>query len=335
MLQIVIISGGSKNEFDISLRSGYDISSEIFLNNTFKFFNVIILPNKKLVYSNNYNTVFIDSNKIDTIKVNPKLDEIFQIGNGKINNIKIDCAILTTHGINGEDGKLQGFLDMNKIPYIGCDVLGSAICMDKEVSKILVKSVGINVLPWLTFHKNDDINIDNILNNFGKKLVVKTTNSGSSNGVFLANKDNLSIIIKKAFELNDKIIIEQEFNIKELEISFIGNEYSDIGEIIKDSNFYDYKMKYLGFTKLNIPADINDSIKNKIINDAKIIKHILNLKNFSRIDFFLINNVLYFNEVNTLPGFQRDSMFPNLWYSKKFTFIDIIKKIVLDSIKKI
>ena len=324
---LVIISGGSSDEFKISLRSGYDISEELY--QWFNVFNILITPTKNWLYSNNYKKMFTNPNDISTIDIDYDLDEVFQIGKGMINNIKIDCAILTTHGINGEDGKLQGLLNFYDIPYIGSGVLGSAIGMDKETSKILVKHTNIKVLPWITVYPKSTLDLNYVKSSLGNNLIVKTTNGGSSIGVFKANLENLEVITNKAFKLNNKIIIEPEKKIRELEIGFIGNEFSSIGEIIKkDNNFYDYQQKYIDDIIFQIPAKIDEKLQNEIIKKAKAIKNILNLDNFCRIDFFLINQELYFNEVNTLPGFQKSSMFPKLWYDKGFSYKEILEKII-------
>ena len=326
----VIISGGSAKEFEISLRSGYDISEELY--QWYNVFNIVITPTKKWLYSNNYEKIFINPNNISNIDIDYNLDEVFQIGKGMINNIKIDCVILTTHGINGEDGRLQGLLDFYDIPYIGSGVLGSAIGMDKETSKILVKHININVLPWITLYPKSIIDLNYVKSFLGNNLIVKTTNGGSSIGVFKANLENLKLITNKAFEMNNKIIIEPEKKIRELEIGFIGDDFSEIGEIMKkDNDFYDYQQKYVEEIIVEVPAKINKKLEDDIIKKAKAIKKILNLDNFCRIDFFLINQELYFNEVNTLPGFQKSSMFPKLWYDKGFSYKEIVNTIVFQT----
>jgi len=323
----VIISGGSSNEFQISLRSGYDISEELY--KWYNVFNVVITPTKKWLYSNNYDKIFINPNNISNIDIDYNLDEVFQIGKGMINNLKIDCAILTTHGINGEDGRLQGLLDFYDIPYIGSGVLGSAIGMDKETSKILVKHININVLPWITLDPQSIIDLNYVKSFLGINLIVKTTNGGSSIGIFKANLENLESVITKAFEMNNKIIIEPEKKIRELQIGFVGNDFSAVGEIMKKNNdFYDYQQKYVEEIILQVPAKINKNLEDDIKKKAKAIKKILNLDNFCRIDFFLINEELYFNEVNTLPGFQKSSMFSKLWYNKDLSYREILDKII-------
>ena len=323
----VIISGGSSNEFKISLRSGYDISEELY--KWYNVFNIVITPTKKWLYSNNYEKIFINPNNITNIDIDYNSDEVFQIGNGMINNLKIDCAILTTHGVNGEDGKLQGLLDLYDIPYIGSGVLGSAIGMDKETSKILVKNININVLPWITLYPKSTIDLNYVKSFLGNNLIVKTTNGGSSIGVFKADLENLELVVTKAFKMNSKIIIEPEIKMRELEIGFIGDDFSVVGEIMKkDNDFYDYQKKYVEEIIVKVPAKINKKLEDDIIKKAKAIKKVLNLDNFCRIDFFLINQELYFNEVNTLPGFQKSSMFPKLWYDKGLSYKEILDKII-------
>jgi len=332
---IIVISGGHKWEHNISLRSGYDVSKALIKDNKYNVINILITKEGKLVYSDfDLDTFILNGKNIKLIEINKKVSkEVFQIGNGKLNNIEIFCAFLTTHGKFGEDGTIQGYLEINKIPYTGSGVIGSSIGMDKDVCKRLVGSVDIPVVDSITLRKNEDIDINNIFNKLGNNLIVKIVNSGSSNGVLNANKKNLSDILKKLFKLSDKILIEKELNVREIEIGIIENSkkdlvFSEIGEVIKENNFYDYTSKYLeSKSKIKILYDIDYKIRDKIINYSTKIYKVLNIRNYCRIDFFLTkDNKIFFNEINTLPGFQKESMFPMMF--KSYSYINIINKII-------
>lgn len=334
MKNIVIISGGSENEFHVSLASAFHISKQISKKNLFNFFNIIVLPNKKWIYSNDFSSFFINTENIKEISYNSIHEEIFQIGKGKINNIKIDCALLTTHGSSGEDGEIQGFLKMNQIKFTGSDILGSAITLDKEICKIVVKNMGINVVPYITLYKNEKYEKKKIYEKLGKNIIVKISNGGSSIGVFDTTIDSLDHFISKAFLSSHKILLEKKLDIRELSIAFLSNEFSLIGEGSQpgfktfDSKYITRKSKYV------IPAPIKKEIEEKIVRYAKVIKKGLDLKNFGRIDFFLDESgILYFNEVNSIPGMTDGSIFPELWiHSGKNTFSEIITSIIDDII---
>ena len=332
---IFVIFGGHEWEHNISMRSGYDIS-KCLSENKVKVYNIYITKNFEWKYSNlEIDKMILNGKDIKKIQINENnCENVFQIGNGKINNIKVSCAILATHGKYGEDGKLQGLLEMYNIPYTGSKVLGSSIGMDKDICKKLVSSINIPVIESFTFNKGDYIDLDKISKVLGNSFIVKIVDGGSSRGVFKANTHNLNEKINEAFSLSNKILIEKEVNMREVEIGVIENNilhFSDLGEIKKNKNFYDYKQKYIENTELIIPAKVDDEIKKNIINYSIKIFKILNLKDYCRIDFFLVDNKIYFNEVNTLPGFQTESMFPKMW-SKSKNFYNLIFNIIKKNI---
>lgn len=330
-LNIFVISGGYEWEHKISLRSGYDVT-KCLLENNHKVYNICITQKMEWRYSNNKLDNFIlYPNDIKKIKINlDNSKKIFQIGDGKINNIKVDRLFLTTHGKYGEDGTIQGFLNMNKIKYSGSDILGSAIGMDKDICKKIISSINIPVIDSITLYKNDNIDFNNIYKILGDNYFIKIVNGGSSIGTFVADKKNIKEKINEAFKLNNKILIEKKVKPREVEIGLIENnliEYSEIGEIIKINEFYNYDQKYLDDIDLVVPANINSKLKEEIINYAIKIFKTLNLKNYCRIDFFLIDNKIFFNEINTLPGFQETSMFLKMW-KYKYNYYQLLKKIL-------
>lgn len=330
MKKIAIISGGSSIEFQVSLKSSFYISEQLSKDDTFDFFNIIILPEqKKWIYLNDYNF-------LKNISYNSSHNEVFQIGQGKINNIKIDCAILNTFGTTGEDGELQGFLKMNKIKFTGSDILASAISLDKQISKSLVQNMGIEVVPHLTLYQNEPYNKSEILEILGNNIVVKISNGGSSIGVFQTTIDTIDFFISKAFSLSPKILLEKKLIVRELSIGFISNNFSLIGEDSEPS-FHTFESKYKeGGREMIIPAKIEKSIENKIIFNAKQIKKYFGLENFGRIDFFLdTSDTIYFNEVNSLPGMTKESIFPKLWiHSGQKNFLNVLKSIIEDAINR-
>lgn len=315
MKNVVIIAGGSEAEFQVSLASAFCLSKQIAKDNLFHFFNVIVLPDKRWIYSNDFRSLFINTNDIQKISYTPMHDEVFQIGKGKMNDIKIDCALLATLGRSGEDGEIQGFLKMNQIKFTGSDILGSCIAADKEICKIVVKNMGIDVVPYFTLYRNENYDKEKIQETLGENIVVKIADGGSSIGVFDTTIDFLDDCLSKAFLLCPKILLEKKLNVRELSIGFLSNKFSLIGED-HQPGFKTFESKYLTSSQSEylVPAPINNEIHEKILGYAEKIKKGLDLKNFGRIDFFLDeHDIVYFNEVNSVPGMTCNSIFPKLW----------------------
>lgn len=309
MKKVLLIFGGNSTEHNISIKSAQSIFDNI---NLFLF---DVTP----VFINKQNEWFIVS---DT-NLNDRNNDI------KIDNIieflkEYDVVFPITHGNNGEDGKLEGLFDLFNIKYVGSKTDASVLCFDKELAKIFFKHLNINQVPFIAIKNMKEI----------KKIkkfpvIIKPANGGSSIGINKANnKKELKKAVKEAFKYDKKIIIEKFINTRELEVAVLKKKnkliISDIGEIVSCNNFYDYEAKYQKESKLQIPANINKEIKNEIKKIAKLLFIEMNLKNYARIDFFLENNTLYINEINTIPGFTEISMFPKLIENNKITYQDLI-----------
>jgi len=345
MKNIVVIFGGNSLEHEISLKTGYSIGKELFNSKLYKLFFIGILKNGQWKYDNNIDNIIINTDKITTIKINEACCNIHQIGNGMINNIKIDKAFLATHGKIGEDGNLQGFLTVNNIPFTGNDVNGSVVCFNKNICKYIAELHKINVAPYICLNKYDFKLNDPIFNQklfyllkpLGNKFIVKINRGGSSIGVYTCNHITIVDTITKAFELDDFIIIEKELlNIHELSIGImLKNDeliISDIKEIPKytNANFMSFEEKYLAHPKDSVKINpINILLfKNKITQDSITLYKKLNLKSYVRIDFFVDEQKsLYFNEINNLPGLSNLSIFYKLW-NKKFTYLELLSFII-------
>lgn len=333
MKNIAIIFGGDSLEHTISLKNAYKVSEELEIHKEYNFIYIGIMKNGVWKYS-------FDFEKIINIKdqLNPTIitscSDVFQIGNGKINNIKIDKAFLTTHGKNGEDGCIQGYLKMNAIPFSGCDIDGSVICFNKDVSKSIAKHNNINIVPYITVKKGYILEeVVNQLKKIGDKFIVKINKGGSSIGVFQAEFNNIEEILNKALEMDDVVLVERELITREISVFCLsdGNniEFSDLFEYKKDNNLFSYEEKYLKKSdndNSQSTIDISDEIKNRIHQYSSILFNKLYLKEYGRIDFFLDEeNILYFNEINTLPGLTLS--FTKMWI-KKYTFYEILKKLI-------
>ena len=252
----------------------------------------------------------------------------------------LDVVFPILHGTYGEDGALQGLLEMANVPYIGCGVLGSALGMDKEKMKMIFSSVGLSVVEALTYRRNEwERSPEEILaaveQRLGYPCFVKPVNLGSSVGVNKAhNRDELAHAIRVAAEYDRKIIIERGINCRELECSVLGNDEpiaSVVGEVIASNEFYDYNAKYIdGKSQVIIPAAIPQATAEQVRRWAVQAFTALDLSGLSRVDFFLEKETgqVYINEVNTIPGFTQISMYPKLWEASGLPYAQLLDRLI-------
>jgi D-alanine-D-alanine ligase len=236
----------------------------------------------------------------------------------------IDVAFPMMHGAYGEDGALQGLLEMVGIPYVGCGVIGSALGMDKEKMKMLFHAVGLLIVDSMVYRRqhwerSPEKILDAVEQRLGYPCFVKPANGGSSIGTGKAyNRSDLRMQIETAAGYDSKMVIERAIDCRELECSVLGNAdpmVSVVGEVVTDRDFYDYHAKYLDdTTQIIIPADIPEALALAIREQAIQAFLALDLSGLARVDFFLEKETdrLYINEVNTLPSFTPQCMYPRL-----------------------
>jgi D-alanine-D-alanine ligase len=253
---------------------------------------------------------------------------------------KLDVIFPVLHGTYGEDGTLQGLLEMANVPYVGCNVLGSALGMDKEKMKMVFSSVGLPVGAYLVYHRkqweHDSATIlSTIEQQLGYPNFVKPVNLGSSVGINKAHDhDELEHAINIAAEYDRKIIIERGIDCRELECGVLGNDEpvaSVVGEIIPSNEFYDYNAKYIdNISQIVIPADLPQGIADEVRRLALQAFLALDLSGLARVDFFLEKGTgkVYINEVNTLPGFTQISMYPKLWSASGVAYPDLLDRLI-------
>jgi len=253
---------------------------------------------------------------------------------------RIDVVFPVMHGTYGEDGTIQGLLDLAGLPFVGAGVLGSAIGMDKDVSKRLLQTAKIPVVPWITVHRSDwerdpKTIQKEIEQKFKYPVFVKPAALGSSVGMTkVHSRAELSPALNLASEFAMKILVERSVNAREIEVSVLGNhdpKASIPGEIVPHREFYDYTAKYLEEgTKLLIPANLQPSQIKKIQKYAITAFRALELSGMARVDFFLEKKLgkLFLNEVNTIPGFTSISMYPKLWEASGIPFRELIDKLI-------
>lgn len=266
------------------------------------------------------------------------------------NSLKeMDCVFPILHGKNGEDGNIVGMLEIIGVSYVGCKTLSSAICMDKVITKKLLEKANISVAKYMFIKKlNDnfywvqdnydyvlldkeilDLSVSTILN---YPVVVKPSRSGSSVGVSVAN-DYLELenAINEASIYDEKILIEEFIDGKELEVAVLGNNdltVSNIGQVIPDEIVYSYNSKYKKNSKTVVLNTIEENLESKIKNIVLTTYKVLDCSGLARVDLFLIGNEVLVNEVNTMPGFTSISMYPKLMESINISYTDLIDRLI-------
>jgi len=253
---------------------------------------------------------------------------------------RFDVIFPVMHGTFGEDGTIQGLLELADLPFVGAGVLGSAIGMDKDVAKRLCDSAGIPVVPWVTIQRwqweNEPQAVRTIIEEkFPYPVFVKPATLGSSVGMSkVHDAEELAPAMNLAAEYGMKILVEKAVTAREIEVSVLGNhdpQASIPGEIVPHREFYDYTAKYLeDGTQLLIPADLKPPQIKRIQTLAVEAFRALELSGMARVDFFLEKKggKLYLNEVNTIPGFTSISMYPKLWEASGISFRELIDKLI-------
>ncbi len=362
-MNIALIYGGRSGEHEISLISAASIARGIDKKNTVTLIGITKDGTWFLQNESEYNRICkdkdaslkieeSDENKIYVVPGGK--NKAFRTKNGSLN---IDVVFPALHGTYGEDGTIQGLLDMADIPYIGCSTMASALTMDKEKTKQILKSSEIPVVPYICIKRcdlNNSQRYDEIfqrcIDELGFPLFIKPCCAGSSNGANKAeNAKEFSFYLMEAFTWDDKVLVEKSINAREIECSVTGNsttanpncEAETVrayipGEILPTHTFYDFDAKYNDpdGAKLLIPADISTDLIETVRSTAVRAYKALDCSGLSRIDFFIDRDTgeLYLNEINTLPGFTSISMFPKMCEKAGLKFAELIKLLIEEAL---
>lgn len=252
----------------------------------------------------------------------------------------IDVVFPVLHGENGEDGAMQGLLQLSGIPFVGSDVASSAVAMDKTLTKLVIDCEGIAQAAWLLVKRTEletrpEAILDRIEQKFSYPVFVKPAGTGSSVGVSKAS-DRVKALeaLENAAKYDDKILVEEFIDGREVEVAVMGNDTpvaSICGEIDSGAEFYDYDAKYISDTSVAyIPARISDEVSEQTRQNAIKIYSAMGCKGLSRVDFFVTygDNRIVFNEINTLPGFTSISMYPKLFCASGFTASELVDELI-------
>jgi len=249
----------------------------------------------------------------------------------------IDVLFPVLHGPYGEDGSVQGLAKLANVACVGSDILGSAIAMDKDVSKRLLRDAGIPVARHICLRRGGLTSVvkQTLETDFGYPLYVKPANMGSSVGVVkVLQPAELKGAIETALQYDIKVVLEENIVGREIECSVLGNDEavaSTVGEIGTDDGFYSYEKKYIdgdGAT-LIIPASMDSATLQRVQKTAITAFNVLESRGMARVDMFLTaNDEIYVNEINTIPGFTAISMYPKLWEASGLSYTDLIDRLI-------
>ena len=328
MIKLAVIYGGMSTEHEVSVTSAKSVISNL---NKEKYEITEIYITKEGEWVN---------------KAKEPIENIFTY----LRSFEVVFPVL--HGLYGEDGTIQGLLEMLKIPYVGVGVLGSAVGMDKVYTKIIFDKAKIPQAKYIYIKKKkdgysyvednfeeSDISLNDICKKINEKIefpmFVKPSNSGSSVGINKAhNLKELEEYIQYAGKFDRKILVEENIIAQEIECAVLGNEKpkaSCVGEILPADEFYSYDAKYNNVeSKTKIPANISEEIADKIKKLAVKAYKALDCKGLSRLDFFVEKDTqkIYINEINTMPGFTSISMYPKLWEHSGLKYSELLDELI-------
>lgn len=344
-LSLAVIFGGMSTEHDVSVVSGASILNNLD-KEKYDIFPIYIDQD------GNWHKYVGDITNLSKLHVGDKISNIDKIDNPIDYLRKCDVAFPVLHGLYGEDGTIQGLLELLKIKYVGCKVLASSLAMDKAYAKIIFEKAGLKQAKYVYIYKADNEKYEFIEDNFDIKFMdmdsltekvieklslpvfVKPSNSGSSVGIKKATtKEELKEAIIYAGKYDDKIVIEEQIVGHEVECAVLGNRdfvASGVGEIKSAESYYTFDAKYNNSeSRTVIPAEIPEEVAEKIRKQAVKAFKAIDGKGLARVDFFVGNNEeIYINEINTMPGFTQISMYPKLFEAAGISYKELLNKLI-------
>ena len=339
---VAVVFGGCSSEHEVSCVSATTVISNI---NTEEYDIIMIGITKEGCWLKVENIEAIQSGTWTegtcTAVISPDRSQkaVLFMHNGEVTLQKVDVVFPVMHGLNGEDGTIQGLLELADIPYVGCGVLASAVSMDKLYTKIIVDTLGIRQAKYVSFVDKEieapEAKVAEIEEKLGYPVFIKPSNAGSSQGVSKAHdREELLAGIKVAAEHDRKVLVEEAIVGRELECAVLGGrevKASGIGEILAAAEFYDYEAKYHNAeSKTVISPQLPEGKAQEIAEAATRIFRAVDGFGLSRVDFFMEKetNSIIFNEINTLPGFTAISMYPMLWEAKGISKPVLVSKLL-------
>jgi len=331
--RLAVIFGGKSTEHKVSRTS----ATSVLKNVDAEKYDVCVLGITEdgvwYEYKGNYDMIESGDWENDNVNLIPD-------GQNRIFRKEIDVAFPVMHGLFGEDGTIQGMLKLFGIPCVAPGVMSSAICMDKIYTKYILERFGIRQADYVVvkaheYREGREPFINAIETKLGYPAFVKPSNSGSSVGITKAH-DRAELVegLENALKYDRKILVEKAINAREIEVAVLGNDYPEAavpGEIMPSKEFYDFEAKYVDpESKLLIPAAVSDEKLDEIKKLAVSIYKILDCAGMSRVDFLVDKDTeeVYLNEVNTIPGFTKISMYPKMWQASGKTYPELIDNLI-------
>lgn len=340
-INIIVLFGGQSSEHEISRKSVKTILSYMD-RDRYEIYPVgITKEGQWLYYQGSFDNVTDEHWYKEGVKAmlspDAKEKSLYIFGQELI-QISVDVVFPVLHGRFGEDGTIQGLLELAQIPYVGCGVLASAVAMDKLYTKQIVDDLNIRQAAYISALK-ESYNLEEIHKEILERLkypvFIKPSNAGSSIGVSKAHDLNeLESGLQEAFIHDRKVLIEEAINGRELECAVLGNltpKASSVGEIISAESYYDFDAKYNNADSQTIlNADVPEKVKQEIRENAIRIFKAIDGRGLSRVDFFMDKETheVIFNEINTMPGFTGISMYPMLWEDKGMSKAELVDKLI-------
>ncbi|MBQ4145554.1 MAG: D-alanine--D-alanine ligase [Clostridia bacterium] len=340
-INLCVIFGGVSSEHEVSLLSAASVLRNLDLTK-YNIHKIGISKDGSWYY---YTGTAEEMKKLndkaawsfDRAIISPDREDkaILRFTESGVEKYPIDVVFPVMHGKNGEDGTIQGLLELAGIPYVGSKVIGSAVCMDKCVAKAMFERAQIPQAAWVEMHRGEN-KIEEIEEKLGYPCFVKPANAGSSMGVTKAHdRAELEAGIKLAFEHDEKLLVEEMMYGSEVECSVIGNLQPEaapvVGEIAPAAEFYDYDAKYNNANSiLTIPAKLPAETVEKVRSYAKKAYMECECRGLSRVDFFVNKETgeIHLNEINTLPGFTSISMYAKLWEASGVKYGELVDSLI-------
>lgn len=329
---LLLVFGGESSEHDVSIASASNVLAALSKD---KYEIQLCYIDRRgrwwLVdhIAKNYNT-----KSTMQLSVVPGSASLITLLGGKV--IEPDVILPILHGKNGEDGSVQGLAQLLHIPIVGCDLTSSAICMDKLIAKQIAQSYGIKVAPSLTYRRGESaVDFADAVAKLDNTLFIKPSRSGSSVGVSkVDSSESYRVALEQALEHGDTVLIESAIVGREIEVAVLGNpprhQVSQTGEV-KSDDFYSYNQKYsqASTSQIIIPSSLDKETERNLRRVASQLYKAFGCNGLARIDFFVTKqNQIYFNEINTMPGFTDTSMYPKLWTEQGASYSDLLDTMI-------
>ncbi|MBN1416026.1 MAG: D-alanine--D-alanine ligase [Bacteroidales bacterium] len=344
-IRVAVMFGGRSAEHEVSLQSAKNVIESLDKQ---KYEPVLIGIDKEgRWFLNDHSIQLLNTSDPRLIQLSGQQQEIALTPTGSRSQLirmheksslpKIDVIFPVLHGPFGEDGTIQGLAKLANIPCVGAGILGSAVGMDKDVMKRLLRDADIPNARFITLSaiNRDSVSYDAVTAKLGPTLFIKPANLGSSVGISkVRNNSEFQKAVKLAFDYDLKVIVEEEIKGREIECAVLGNDdplASVPGEIIPNADFYSYQAKYVDEdgAALSIPAQLPEYLVKQVQDLALQAFRVLECQGMARIDIFLTpDEKLFINEINTIPGFTKISMYPKLWEYSGISYTELVDRLI-------